>query len=207
MLEELVPLAPVHFFQIQADCLYGKRVGDKHVLPDLSALTGQKSFAYLFLAWNEGGVRLRIEVEGSFTEPDFPNFQTADSIELFFDTRDVKTSGFNTRFCHHFYFLPIAVQNNGDSIQAGEVTRFRTEDRHELCDASQLEIKKVKTGKFDILIPAECLHGYDPSQFNRLGFTYRINRINGASQIFSAHDEDFSIEQQPSLWASLVMTK
>jgi len=207
MLEELVPLVPVHFLQIQADCYSGKRLSDKHRLPDLSKLNGQRPFADLYIGWHEDGVRLRVEVDGTFKEPDFPNFQTADSIELFFDTRDVKTSGFNTRFCHHFYFLPEPVQNNGDRVQAGEATRFRTEDVHELCDASKLEIKKGKKGKFEIFIPAECLHGYDPTQFNRLGFTYRINRINNTSQYFSANDEDFTIEQQPSLWASLKLVK
>jgi hypothetical protein len=207
MLEELVPLVPVHFVQIQADCLYGKRLAEKHRLPDLSKLNGQRPFADLYMGWSEEGIALRVEVECPFDQPDFPNFQTADSIELFFDTRDVKTSGYNTRFCHHFYFLPEPVQNNGDRIQAGEATRFRTEDRHELCDAEKLGIKKVKKGKFEIFIPAECLHGYDPSQFNRLGFTYRINRLNGASQFFSAHDEDFSIEQQPSLWGSIRLVK
>ncbi len=207
MLEELVPLVPVHFFQIQLDCHYGKRVLAKHSLPDLSPFNGQKPFAALSLAWHEEAIRVQVEVKGAFDQPDFPNFQYADSIELFFDTRDVKTSGFNTRFCHHFYFLPEAVQNNGETIQAGEATRFRTEDRHELCDPALLEVKKIKKGKFEIFIPAECLHGYDPGEFNRLGFTYRVNRLNDVAQFFSANDEDFSIEQQPSLWASLSLKK
>ncbi len=207
MLEELVPLVPVHFVQIQADCFAGKRLSDKHRLPDLSKLNGLRSFADLSIGWSEEGVRMRVVIEGAFNEPDFPNFQTADSIELFFDTRDVKTTGYNTRFCHHFYFLPEAVQHDGNRIVAGEATRFRTEDVHALCDGDKLEIKKGKKGIFEIFIPAECLHGYDPGQFNRMGFTYRINRINNTSQYFSANDEDFSIEQQPSLWASLKLVK
>ena len=92
-------------------------------------------------------------------------------------------------------------------MQAGEVTRFRTEDVHKLCNPSSLKIKKVKKGKFEIFIPTECLYGYDVNVFNQLGFTYRINRINSTSQFFSAHDQDFSIEQQPSLWASLKLIK
>ncbi|MCC5832448.1 MAG: hypothetical protein JJU12_05325 [Chlamydiales bacterium] len=207
MFEELVPLVPVHFFQIQADCPYGKRLAEKHRLPDLSKLNGERPFADLYMGWSEEGISLKVEVEGRFDQPDFPNFQTADSIELFFDTRDVKRSGYNTRFCHHFYFLPERIQNNGERVQAGEATRFRTEERHELCDPEKLVIKKGKKGIFEIFLPAESLHGYDPSQFSRLGFTYRINRINGASQVFSAHDEDFSIEQQPSLWASFRLVR
>lgn len=207
MLEELVPLVPTHFFQIQLECFAGKRLSDKHHLPDLSTLNGLRAFADVYLGWSEEGIRVRVKIDEAFHEPDFPNFQTADSIELFFDTRDVKTTGYNTRFCHHFYFLPEPIQHNGDRVQAGEATRFRTDDAHELCEAQKLEIKKIKKGIFDIFIPAECLHGYDPSQFDRIGFTYRINRIKNTSQYFSANDEDFSIEQQPSLWASLKLVK
>ncbi len=133
-------------------------------------------------SWLErGGMCVQVVVKGSFNEPQFPNFQAGDSVELFFDTRDVKTSGFNTKFCHHFYFLPEAIENEGEAIQAGEATRFRTEDVHELCSPQLLEVKTTKGGKevkMDIFIPKECLHGYDPSLFERLGFTYRINRAS-----------------------------
>lgn len=207
MLEELVPLVPVHFFQVQSDCYFGKKILTKHRLPDLSIFSRKHPFAEVSIAWNQEGLLLLIAIEGSFNQPDFPNFQYADSIELLFDTRDVKTTGFTTRFCHHFYFLPEPFLNNGDRVQAGEVTRFRTEDRHELCEGSKLEIKKIKKGKFEIFIPSECLYGYDPSQFNRLGFTYRINRLDHSSQQFSVLDEDFPIEGQPSLWASLELKK
>ncbi len=56
------------------------------------------------------------------------------------DTRDLKTSGYNTKFCHHFYFLPEKI----DGIQCGEVTRFRTEDTHELCDPQFLQVESHK---------------------------------------------------------------
>lgn len=207
MLEELLPLAPIDFIQIQFDCHYGKQFGSKHRLPDLSGWNAEENFAILSLSWHEEGLNLLVLIEGAFDQPDFPDFQRGDSIELFFDTRDVKSSGFNTRFCHHFYFLPLPVEYQGEPIQAGEATHFRTEERHELCDPALLQIKKVKKGRFEIFIPSETLHGYDPSQFNRLGFTYRINRIDGSSQCFSANDRDFAIEQQPALWASLVLKK
>jgi hypothetical protein len=125
MLEELLPLAPVHFFQIEIDCLHGKRLLPKHRLPDLSSLNAQRPFADVFMAWHEDGISIRVDAKRSF-----------DKIEFFFDTRDVKERGFNTRFCHHFYFLP-------NEQEAGEVTRFRGEDRHDLCDPSKLKIKNL----------------------------------------------------------------
>jgi hypothetical protein len=212
MLEELLALNPIHFFAFQINCYSVKNKGleKKHLLPDLSTFYEERPFAEVSLGWERKGIYLSVNVSGRFEQPDFPNFAAADSIELFFDTRDVKTTGYTTRFCHHFYFLSDPVQLNGDSVQAGEITRFRTDDVHELCDASQLKVEaqqEKKGRRVHIFIPSECLHGFDPTQFDRLGFTYRINRINGSKQYFSASDADFPVESQPSLWASLKLVK
>lgn len=213
MLEEIVPLEPVHFFAFQIDCLYAKssKLDKRHFLPDLSAFHDGSPFARVALGWDEKGIRAQAEVEGTFDHPDFPKFTEGDSIELFFDTRDVKTTGFTTRFCHHFFFLPDPVQTSGgEDVHGGEITRFRTEGVHPLCDASLLEVTSIKEKRKRILhifIPSECLHGYDPQQFDRLGFSYRINSANGSKQHFSASGADFSIESQPSLWASLKLVK
>ncbi len=207
-LETIAPLNPVAFFAFQMDCHKGEeeKLGKKNILPDLTPYYDASPFATVAMGWSERGISLAFTFKGSFDKPDFPNFTEADSIELFFDTRDVKTTGFITRFCHHFFFLPLPVQTNGDLIQAGEVTRFRTDDLHDLCDPNLLRVEK-NARTVNIFIPAECLHGYDPTQFDRLGFTYRINRIDGFKQNFSASDADFSIESQPSLWASLKLIK
>lgn len=212
MLDEIVPLNPVHFFAFQIDSCFvkGNQLEKKHRLPDLSPFHLERPFAQVALGWNAKGILAEVRVRGSFDEPDFPNFVNADSIEFFFDTRDVKTTGYNTRFCHHFYFLPEPVSSNGDRVQAGEVTRFRTEDVHELCDATLLKVQSKQEKKqcvIHIFIPSECLYGYDPTQFDRLGFTYRINRVTGEKQQFSVNDEDFTIENQPSLWASLKLVE
>jgi hypothetical protein len=212
MLEEIVPLDPVHFFSFQMDChaVIGDRLEKQHFLSDLSTFHDSIPFADVAIGWHKKGIYVQVIVPGSFDRPDFPDFFSADSIELFFDTRDVKTTGFSTRFCHHFFFLPDPFQTNDDTVQAGEITRFRTDDVHELCDASLLQVTSEREKKrrvVKIFVPSECLHGYDPAQFDRLGFTYRINRIDGSRQIFSASSADFSIESQPSLWSSLKLIK
>ena len=215
MLEELEPLTPVHFFALGADCHHysGRKelhLPKKYLLPDLSDLTGDQTFAEVAFGWSKQGITATIRVSRSSIEPFFPDFTAGDSIEFFIDTRDVKTSGSNTRFCHHFYFLPLPVQTNGESVQAGEATRFRTDDSHDLCDGSLFYVaceRERKRYTLQLFIPAEALHGYDPSQFDRIGFTYRINRYDGTPQHFSASSEDFSIEQHPSAWASLKLIK
>ncbi len=212
MLEDIVPLEPVHFFAFQMDCHATKmgQLDKRHLLPDLESFHEESPFATVAMGWSEKGIYLLVSVEAPFDAPDFPKLSEADSIELFFDTRDVKTTGFTTRFCHHFFFLPLPVQTNGEAIQAGEVSRFRTDDVHPLCDPSLLEVSSTKEKKrqqVHIFIPSECLHGYDPTLFDRIGFTYRINRSSGSKQYFSASGADFSVESQPSLWASFKLVK
>lgn len=210
----IVPLSPVNFFQINADC-YQLPSGSfptlsstlkKYKLPDTSSLCAEEHFADLFIGWNEEGIEVLVQVSCPFQKASYPEITQGDSLELFIDTRDVKTSGYNTRFCHHLFFLPESIEGR----QAGEITRFRTEDAHELCDFSKLVVNsqiKPSSYKINIFIPSQCLNGYDVNQFDRLGFTYRINRTHGSSQHFSVTTDDYQLEQQPSLWSSLKLIK
>jgi hypothetical protein len=210
--EEFAPLTPINFFQLSADCHYLppttsfptliKQNAKKYLLPDTSHLCSEKAFAEVSLGWNEEGLEAFVKVNRPFKRACYPEVVRGDSVEFFIDTRDVKTTGFNTRFCHHFFFLAEGV----DGKFCGEITRFRTEDSHPLCDSNELKVKSLMQSTdytLNIFIPRHCLNGYDPNQFKRLGFTYRINQAEGFSQHFTVVTEDFPIEQQPSLWGSL----
>jgi hypothetical protein len=216
--QDELSITPVNFFQLAGECVYlpiarnalfsmeAQKKPSQYLLPSSTSLTSEDSFADLKMGWNEEGVELVIELHTPFTAVRYPDLQRGDSVELFFDTRDLKTSGFNTRFCHHFYFLPEAIEGH----MAGELTRFRTEDTHPLCDPADLKVRAQfqKNGyQMHLMIPAHCLHGYDPEQFERLGFTYRINRVEGPSQHFALVSDDYPIEQHASLWASLRLIK
>ncbi len=198
-MDEIVPMAPIDFFEIGADILPLKAekpfaIDSRNFahfrLPDTSALCNETAYAEVALGWSKEGLELAVRAD------------SLSRVELMIDTRDVKTSGYNTRFCHHFYFLPEAI----DGVQAGELTRFRTEDTHELCDPKALQVKfkrQASQETLHIFIPASCLHGYDPDQFRRMGFNYRLMNTQRDLQHFSVISEEFQIEQQPSLWASL----
>ncbi len=211
MEEEFVPLTPVNFFQISADCHYwppteakGRASKERYRLPDTSALCSEETFAEVYLGWNEEGLRCVCAVREPIRHIAYPALTEGDSIELFIDTRDVKSGGFNTRFCHHFYLLPEPLEG----VQAGEITHFRTEDSHPLCNPADLvvKVKKSSSGyEAELFIPAHCLMGYDPSQFKRLGFAYRINRSNQPAQHFTVVSDDFQIDQNPGSWSSLIL--
>lgn len=214
--EPSISLSPINFFQIGVDCFYidpakksdvfwlNAQNHQKYLLPNTSALCNQEHFADVALGWNQEGIEAFVKIKEPFQQIYYPEIAKGDSVELFIDTRDVKTSGYNTRFCHHFFFLPEAAEGH----VAGELTRFRTEDRHELCDPKELQVKatfKESSYQLNLFIPSQCLHGYDPDQFKRMGFTYRINRATGGSQHFSVTSEEYQIEQQPSLWSSVLL--
>jgi len=204
-------LNPVNFFALGCDCHYlAKKDKVPHLtqqaLPSTQRLTQENGFAKVAMGWHEEGIGFQIHIDQPLIRVSYPEMTKADSVELFIDTRDLKSAGFNTRFCHHFFFLGEAV----DGVDRGEITHFRTEDSHPLCDPKLLIVHSQlgrQDYKLKIFIPTQCLYGYDPKQFDRLGFTYRINRVGGKPQHFSVVSQDYQIDQQPSLWASLKLVK
>jgi hypothetical protein len=209
--EKTFSLTPVHFFALSTDCHYLSKKDrapsfSTHLLPSTSRLCHEYSFAKVAMGWHEEGLAFHIHVDQAYTESTFPNLEKGDSVELFIDTRDLKSAGFNTRFCHHFYFLPKPI----DDHSHGEITHFRTEDSHPLCDPQQLQVQTAiaySSYTLKIFIPSQCLYGYDPRQFDRIGFTYRINRCGGHSQHFSVVSQEYQVDQQPSLWSSIKLVK
>lgn len=201
---------PVHFFSLKWDCPELLKKKDlstpPYLVPSTQHLTGEGAFAKLFMGWTKEGIFVLVKVDNPLIASFYPEVEQGDSLELFFDTRDVKTSGFNTLFCHHFFFLPKEV----DGVSKGEKTHFRGEETRSLCDPMLLELHSEVSRKgyeMTVFIPADCLHGYDPLQFDRLGFTYRLNRLSGLPQHFSVVSNNYSIEQQPSLWASVALVR
>lgn len=210
--DNFIPISPLALFHVQAACLYLDPKDEKSIskkeygLPTLEKLTQETLFAKIHMGWNHTGLFFYCEVNTPFQDSYYPDVVKGDSVELFIDTRDVKTSGFLTKFCHHFFFLPQAI----DAHQAGEITRFRTEDSHELCDSKELQVScefKKSGYNLNIFIPSQCLYGYDPDQFDRVGFTYRVNACGKPSQHFSVLSGEFKMEQQPSLWSSVNLVK
>lgn len=180
------------------------RLGEDFLLPSSSLITAERPFASVRAGWSFWGLRFLFTINKPFERVVFPRIDQGDAVEIFIDTRDVKTSGFNTRFCHHFFFLP----EIKSGVQCGEKTHFRGEERHALCDPENLFLQVVhakKTYEMAIGIPAECLVGYDPEEMQRFGFTYRIHRVGKDPMHFSSLSQEFQFEEQPSLWARAVM--
>jgi hypothetical protein len=208
LLESMDPLLPADFFSYELSIPYCKdlaAVSKIKPLLDLSDFLDEEKFADLFLAWNEGGVLGKATVYKPFKESCFPSYEKGDSLELFISTRESK-KGTTTRFCHHFVFLAGEVQG----IQAQEITRFRFEDSHPLCSASDLSIQcKAEKDSYELTfqIHEHALHGFDPEQFSKIYLAYRFHRYKGKPQHFPFSSERFDILTNPSLWASITLQR
>lgn len=201
---QLPRLFGLHFFSIEYVLHHYDEKGllkKKFLLPSTADYLGEDHFADLYFGWNEKGLYFHVLVQKEYEEGDEQDYKKGDSIECFIDTRDMKNKSFISSFCHHFVFF---------KDKGKEITRFRTEDIHTLCDPTQLEVSSSFTPKSyatHIFIPQSSLFGYEPENFHRLGFTYRINRKNGTPQHFSVSSLEYNIEQHPSFFASLTLKK
>ncbi|HSX37246.1 MAG TPA: hypothetical protein VLE95_00260 [Chlamydiales bacterium] len=209
LFEDLPALSPVQFFGLSADCNYSTqhlKPNKMFLLPSTEDLLCEEAFADVYTSWNVDKLCFYISVEVPFQNIGDGDFRKGDSVELFIDTRDLKTKGIVSRFCHHFVFFPVMVQN----FLGREVTRFRGEDIHRLCHPEDLQVTADIYGRsysLSIEIPSACLHSYDPLSFPRLGFTYQINRTEGAPQHFAVSSKEYVIEQHPATWGTLKLIK
>ena len=202
LLEAISPVLPLDCFAMQCKLLYAKNqpstkvMRKKFLLPSTSDLLHEIPFAEVAMAWNEQTIYCDLFFD-KLLEP-------TDQVELFFDTRDLKTVSFTHRFCHQFLILP---QRANDEPLAKEITVFRTEDVHPLCLAEDIQVDlqdNCRSYAMRITIPAHCLHGYDPLQFSRIAINYRL-RSKGSLQHFSSAYQ--LTEQHPRYWASCELIK
>lgn len=204
-LNQLSPILPIDFFQITLQAQpynHKEKWSKKHLLPNFSNLLSDPFFASVSMGIHQKGIHFHIAFLQAFSDCQLPNYQKGDSVEIFIDTRDLKSAGYLNKFCHHFIFLPIEV----DGVKAMEVTTFRTDDRHELCESELLKVDstfKKKSFEMEIEIPSRCLVGYDPTSFDRMGFTYRINRHVGNPQHFSLSSKYLTVEKESKKWSTV----
>jgi hypothetical protein len=192
-LKDLKPLSPAPFFEVRtaASKMDQKRSFKKGRLPDGTGLTGEGKLGTVSLLWSDVGLFFEVEIKLSLEEGDF--------LDLFIDTRDLKNSNVITRYCHHFIIYP-------DEEEGIEVTRFRGDDSHPLAEPSLIRVKtepKRSSYSFEVTLPKEILYGYDPSEFKRLGLTYRFQKKSGEKMHFNISSDTFHLEKHPALWASV----
>ncbi len=196
----------LNFFDIAIDVekyrSKAKFFSKKYLLRSFSSLLDEEQFAKVYMAYDKKGLYFIFDVKTTFTKAFFPDYRKGDSVEIFIDTRSLKTKGYITKFCHHFVFFPEDVKG----YKAREITRFRAEDMHVIADPKDLKVDSIikpKSYMLDIYIPDFCLTGFDLADIDHLSFTYKINRYQMPAQHFCVSSNEHQIEKSPHLWAKL----
>ena len=176
---------------------------DAHSLvPELVSVAGKEPFAEMFMAWNDDGLYFAIQVKGKSNlevQPRRP--LRGDGLQIWVDTRDVRTAHRASRYCHHFCFLPKGGSKGAVGRQL-RIRRARAQGR--LCEPGKLSVASriLKTGyRMEIHVPASVLTGFDPEENSRLGFTYLLKDKKLGRQAWSS-EEVLPVAYDPSLWGT-----
>lgn len=208
ILEEVLPLSPLLFFKVRASLPKKEDLSLKtcfkkpYLLPNFSPLLGERSFADVAGCYSLDGLTFAFHIHAPFTSVEYPEYEKGDAIELAIDTRNVHTARIFHRFCHHFLIL----SDYFGQTSALEITRFRGEDRHELCRMGDIEVQREfsKTHyKIKVHFPSHILHGFDPTSYPLMGFTYKIHRAQHKPQHFHLSSYDYNVMTVPMLYAEL----
>ena len=196
-----VELSPLDFGDFSSDLSFCEdlelRLTEAHLLPALGASWIQFSPFKVYAAWHHSGLTFDLSLSNR-------DLCSSLVLDVFVDTRDVKSSGYNSRFCHYFKF-----DLKEDSKAGLECTHFRSEDKHELSSPENLKVFYKKSGqktRYKCIVAADALHGFDPLEGQRIGFTYRVTIGEEIYDYFSS-SKDFNIEEQPSQWGSMRLVK
>ena len=214
------PLIPARFlFRYSIPCLRqdplwtesGARLKDEHRLLNLAELENEKPYAEVRAAWSEAGLAFSVKVEGKRQQPWCRDSRPdeSDGLRIWIDTRDTHNIHRASRFCHQFLFLPTGSGRALDEPVAEQMLINRAKEHAKPVRPGVLKVrreKRVDGYLMDCLIPATALSGWDPVEHPRLGFTYAVCDREMGEQTFNCPIE-FAYRDDPSLWATLELTK
>ncbi|HPZ97976.1 MAG TPA: hypothetical protein PLT93_07540 [Phycisphaerae bacterium] len=184
---------------------------DQYLLPDVSSLDGQPSFARIWMGWNESGLFLACRVEGRKGpfRCDPRQFWKGDNLRLCTDMRDTRDNKRATRYCQQFYFLPAGGGAQGQSPVAGAARVPRATENAPAVDNRLIQVAGKRTAHEYTLegyVPAEALAGFDPIEHRRIGLYTMLEDLELGQQYLTVSD-DLNWHIDPSTWATAVLTR
>ena len=178
---------------------------DGFLVPDLIGVDGGKSFADVYMAWSDAGVWFALEVKNKRSyKVDPRNFWQADCFEVWLDTRDMKDSHRANRYCHPFFFLPGGSGRDGKGPIGRQTSIDKAREQAPPCPEEEIKVglRRLKRSyQMEIFLPAEGLNGFQPREFDRLGFNYVVHDIEQGSQSWSV-DRTPPFDGDPSRWGT-----
>lgn len=206
---------PTMLFRFSVPCLKvskpwgatGVSLTPRYALPSLQELSGREAYADVRIGWNNKGIFVQAEVTGKEQALWCRDSRVEDSdgLHLFIDTRDTHTIHRANRFCHWFTFMPEGTGARRTDPLAAHLEINRARENPTLVRGDRLSVyAQTKKNGYLIrgFIPADCLTGFDPSDYPRLGFSYAVVDRELGWQTFTVGPE-YPIQEDPTLWSSL----
>jgi len=189
---------------------------DAELLPALGAMDNRPEFAPVWACWNETGICVACRVTDKRTplRCDPANYWKGDNLRVCIDTRPSPENKRATRFCRQFFFLPTGApteprtrskerSSNRQTAVAGLGTFQRAREEPPPVSATLLRVaSRVEPTVYamEAMMPAECLTGFDPQEYPRLGFYYMLEDADRGQQYLTVGD-DLLWFADPSTWA------
>jgi hypothetical protein len=137
------------------------------------------------------------------------NWANGDCLELWIDTRDLKDAHRANRYCHHFYFLPGGSGRDGKVPIGRQANVEHAREQAPPCPEEFIDVglRRLKRSyQLEIRLPAAGLNGFNPDEFNRIGFTYLLHDSERGTQSWTA-GTDLPVLSDPSLWGTLELVR
>lgn len=175
-----------------------------HRLPCFGSFEGQPPFAKVAAAWSPGGLAFDVQVRGKKhpLKCHASRLTESDGVQIWIDTRNMRSVHRASRFCHWFVYLP----TGGGSRQSQpwgtmlKINRAKEDAKSfqmfQSLAASQLESDGYR---LTFLIPAAALTGWNTDEHRRIGFNYAVVDNELGWQTLAA-DFRLPIAENPSLW-------
>ena len=188
----------------------GTPLDESYRLPDFASMEETPPHAGTVdfrVGWNEKGLAFSVRVEGKTRRPwcRVTRPEDSDGIQLCIDTRDVRNIHRATRFCHRLFILP-----GGSGLNQAQPTPLWLPINRAKAHPNPVPVERITLGgkitdtmyRLDFVIPADALTGYEPLEFNRIGFHYTIVDQDIGNRSFLV-GYPFPHGEDPSLWATL----
>ncbi|MFH1746296.1 MAG: hypothetical protein ABIG44_04555 [Planctomycetota bacterium] len=209
------------FFQFEVPVHYRARLpridGDigkwsrDYLVPPLVEIEDQDAFADVYWAWHEDGLALAFDVpeRRGTLECDPKHWWKQDGVRICVNTREAPDIRRATRFCHFFYALPVGGGSKGRQPLVGLHRMSRAKEPPPVVDTSRVKVAasiQRRGYSLEVLLPAECLHGWDPTEHPRIGIFYKVKDTYHGDQHLTVDDE-LGWNADPSTWATGVLVR
>lgn len=184
---------------------------DRYRLQPLGQIDDKPEWGDVYVGWDEAGLYVACRVSDK-TRPlrcDPKRFWKGDNLRVMTDMRDTRNIHRASRFCQHFYFLPVGGGRGGHEPVAASAKVNRANQHAPLVPPGKIPIaaEVTPTGyALEAHVPADCLAGFDPVDNPRIGLYTMLEDADHGQQFLTVGDE-MPWWVDPSLWATAVLTR